>query len=648
MTQPAVQAPDSLFRRIRHTPLRDVLRLRLTGRLDYRARVAASGLPVEAQAMILRVVRQTRLRKLEKAGVADELIAHFADGLDAGAPADEMLANFGDERTAARLIRRAKIRNRSLAWQAFRVARWGFAGVVALYLLSAAVFFVGKPSPKVDYVEALNRQAPAAAEADRAWPLYARAMATMAGAVTPAGQVDREALKAYRTEGKNRELNHLLDALPGDPEWPKVVAMLDRHRDALALVREAAARPALGFRLGRDGDAYDPDVYPEHQPLPEGEPYADLLISVLLPYLNELRGMAKLLALDAAAAREAGDAARLRADIDAMLGIARHADHGGILISNLVSIGITALAMDEVERSLVQAPGLLPDTDLRALAHRIGGPKVAAEIVSLRGERMFFEDLLQHIYTDNGRGDGRITPQGLRTISTIGDLGGSSRTRAVDDEVVMYAVVPAAMPFLASRKELADKQDSLMAICEANMARPMREADWARLDRQVKTLTESSVQKVRYLPVALLFPAISRVQETAERSLARREAVVTAIALELYRRQNGGAYPERLEALVPRFLPEVPRDRIDGAPMRYGIAEGRPVLYSVGVDRDDDGGKVYVNPNGDIDARAPADWPPEVEATSLRREIVDADWVLFPEPRPPHRPPSENPPMEPG
>src|SRR4051812_46111302 len=102
-------------RKLRYTPMRDLLRGRVSGRLDLRVLVNASGLPTPLQATVLRIAKRTRLWRMEKVEVAHELLAHFADGLDAGETPEKLIEKFGDERAAAKLIRRAKKRNRPLA-----------------------------------------------------------------------------------------------------------------------------------------------------------------------------------------------------------------------------------------------------------------------------------------------------------------------------------------------------------------------------------------------------------------------------------------------------------------------------------------------------------------------------------------------------
>ncbi|MGO8763981.1 MAG: hypothetical protein ACLQSR_02465 [Limisphaerales bacterium] len=60
--------------------------------------------------------------------------------------------------------------------------------------------------------------------------------------------------------------------------------------------------------------------------------------------------------------------------------------------------------------------------------------------------------------------------------------------------------------------------------------------------------------------------------------------------MKRYQLQHG-SYPTNLSALVPEFLPDVPRDPVDGQPLRYRAnANGTFLLYSIGPNAKDDGG----------------------------------------------------------
>ena len=68
---------------------------------------------------------------------------------------------------------------------------------------------------------------------------------------------------------------------------------------------------------------------------------------------------------------------------------------------------------------------------------------------------------------------------------------------------------------------------------------------------------------------------------------------------------NFGRAPRKLEDLTPRFISSI-QDRFSGKPLRLKSdpVSGKPMVYSLGPDRDDDGGspiKDAVRPDSDGD-----------------------------------------------
>jgi len=86
------------------------------------------------------------------------------------------------------------------------------------------------------------------------------------------------------------------------------------------------------------------------------------------------------------------------------------------------------------------------------------------------------------------------------------------------------------------------------------------------------------------------YPNYSSAWRATARNLNSHEMMITAIALRRYHRQHG-RMPGELAALVPAYLKAVPRDIVDGQPLRYRLnADGSFTLYSIGEDAKDDGG----------------------------------------------------------
>src|SRR6185436_19071506 len=93
---------------------------------------------------------------------------------------------------------------------------------------------------------------------------------------------------------------------------------------------------------------------------------------------------------------------------------------------------------------------------------------------------------------------------------------------------------------------------------------------------------------------------------------ARNQTVVNeafiACALERHRAAKG-AYPNKLEALVPEFAARLPPDLIDGQPLRYRhTGDGKYLLYSIGWNSKDDGGGVSQDRDGKQWSDDTGDW----------------------------------------
>jgi hypothetical protein len=86
------------------------------------------------------------------------------------------------------------------------------------------------------------------------------------------------------------------------------------------------------------------------------------------------------------------------------------------------------------------------------------------------------------------------------------------------------------------------------------------------------------------------YPDFSRAWFVMAKNLTRHEMVTTVIALKRHQLREG-KMPKDLAALIPADLEALPRDLVDGQPLRYRLnPDGSFVLYSVGEDAQDDGG----------------------------------------------------------
>jgi hypothetical protein len=85
------------------------------------------------------------------------------------------------------------------------------------------------------------------------------------------------------------------------------------------------------------------------------------------------------------------------------------------------------------------------------------------------------------------------------------------------------------------------------------------------------------------------------------RCLANLRLALTAVALEQFRAAHNNRYPASfLSELTPNYLVTILTDPFDGQPLRYRKQGDGYVLYSIGPDLKDDGGKPMNGKNGDI------------------------------------------------
>lgn len=578
--------PQTIWQKMRYTPMRDFLRGKLTGRMDLRRPLEESPLPPPLQQVIRRVVGRTFLWRMERLEVTHELIAHFADGLAAGNSSEELVRKFGDEKQAALLIRRAKRRGRSAVWQAWRFACWSTAVFFVFYFGYAVYFFTGEPSPRVHYVATINQVVEKTPIEDRAWPLYRRALLGF---------------------GSVREL----EAYPqfNNSESPKFLQFLKEHQKEVEWIRQGGEKAKFGFLIGANGSAFDPELWP-NRTRPSVDPVVgEDLASVALPPLQTIRLLSASLRADAVLARQTHDRERLRRDLQSLMGLARHIGDDAPLLWGLVSLSIFDMAFDQIERTLRESPTLLEQDDWMAITAQLSQARVAADLISFDSERLWFQDMLQRSFTDDGSGNGRFTPAGVRYF----DAGFSKKERAV---LRSFMVHPAVSFFVPSRQQLSSEYMNILDRASANLKLPLREADWSQVQQDLENDRTSFRTSWNLMAISRFTPSFWFAQARAEMNLSRRDGVVVGIALERYRKEHR-EYPQNLQALVPTFLADIPADRADGQPLRYRVTEGKALIYSVGADRDDDGG------------RAPR-WPYSAQPWDMSNEPVpDGDWLVY-------------------
>jgi hypothetical protein len=261
--------------------------------------------------------------------------------------------------------------------------------------------------------------------------------------------------------------------------------------------------------------------------------------------------------------------------------LARRLGHGGMLIEALVALAVDATAgkadLAFLDRSKPSAKRL--DQYLADL-RRLPAVPVMADIVD-QGERFLFLDVVM-----------RVDRVGVHYLQTA--AGEKPKADPGADRVL-------------------DRVDWDIALKDGNhwydrLAKAMHAKTWAERKQQLDQI-ESEVKRLREkLPFqswlgwidpsksfanilsTMLLPAASRVQAAEERARQMHENLLMAFILARYERDHG-RYPDTLDALTPKYLPQLPQDRFSGKPLLYRPKANGYLLYSVGINSKDEGGR---------------------------------------------------------
>ena len=258
------------------------------------------------------------------------------------------------------------------------------------------------------------------------------------------------------------------------------------------------------------------------------------------------------------------------------------------------------------------------------------------------------KDIVQRCYTDDGNGDGRMTAVGIEWLngdffSIVSGLGNGVPAKKppvenamvrtykwtqrewawfVDSDFTKSAIAPTTVFTCASRKEVMAKAEELFAEIEADQKLPFWESrnskpnGWQDFDEFFEQ------NRTKHILLNVLVPATQPIRTAFDGADARKNGLLTALAMYRYHSRNN-RWPETKEDLVPEFLAKIPVDILTGKPLHFKIVDDRPLVYSVGMDYDDDGGVDAVDHNEPIERLYIRPGP--------KSDTFEGDWILWPQ-----------------
>lgn len=296
--------------------------------------------------------------------------------------------------------------------------------------------------------------------------------------------------------------------------------------------------------------------------------YSSDWISTRMPHLQDAREVCHLLTWDALVRAQDGDPDGALASCRAALNAGRSVGDEPFLISQLVRISCSTVAIRQAERVLVQ--GQPSEDALKALQQLLEKEESSTPLLTgIRGERAGLDAMMEAVAS----GRTTLTTRDLVKFSYFC----SNNTLSPVEELELW------QPGFLTAQRAAVLRYMNRAVELTALPAERRHEAFARLEA---TLPGQPVL------VRRLVQALGKNSDACQRSQAQLRCALAATSAERYRRAVG-RWPDTLDALTGAgYLRETPADPYDGKPLRWRRLDDGAEAYSIGPDGEDDGGKM--------------------------------------------------------
>jgi hypothetical protein len=430
--------------------------------------------------------------------------------------------------------------------------RW--RGRRLVFLAIGVMFFGGLSYAVIMYMLTDEALRDAVAEADRLDPGWRAADLEAARAPVPdAENAAPLVLTAATAMGATRavaiggsvetRLGELSPQLPLDEDLRKEIqAELTKQAKAVEL-----ARRLVNYPRGRYSVVWAADG-----------------VGTLLPHLQEVRKVAALLVGDAVYRADRGDITGALVSVRAAINAGRSMGDEPTVISQLVRIACQRLAVRALERALAQ--GSAPEPALRDLEHLLEDEvQQPLQLLMARSDRASIHQFLEVVQA------GRFN-QAIRASYGLSTSMFGARADDWVDRTKARASHAAYLRFLNEQVEIAKLPP----------------------EQQHDRLEKLEIPKA---PLPKLLEGLlrgfdhHRLASTCHNSQVGLRCAIVALAAERYRLEHQ-RWPDKLESLISKHLGAVPTDPYDSQPLRLRAVQNGIVVYSIGPDRQDDGGNL--------------------------------------------------------
>lgn len=319
--------------------------------------------------------------------------------------------------------------------------------------------------------------------------------------------------------------------------------------------------------------------------------------SILLPHLAPLRQLSYLVSLRISAELALGQADAAFTNLTVLFRLADATRNEPILISHLLRAEKLHLAIESIANGITQ----WSEPQLREIQETLDGLNFCAD-----GRRVLQSEC--YFFGDRIIGYVRLSENKFRLLSTMGGWGHS--LASPEYAGALMTIAPDGWFDLERLNYSRVFQEQLLPIIDATN-RLIRPSAARRTEASLEALRTHSAPGLflrhRFF-CGLLMPDVSTTVRKLAFTQTAADTAALACALERYRRSHG-FFPEAPASLVPEFIPRLPHDVINGHPLKYRRTEDSLyVLYSVGWNETDDGGRVALNKSGEVVDQEQGDW----------------------------------------
>ena len=242
----------------------------------------------------------------------------------------------------------------------------------------------------------------------------------------------------------------------------------------------------------------------------------------------------------------------------------------GLLIEQLVGVAIEAIGNRSVF-DLLDKTQLTPHqlTDIQIfLQHHYNDT-----VIDMSGEKALIYDFIQRNFTDDGKGGGKPVSQGT------GFAGKNT-----------FEIILKILTFnLPDKKDVISQMENFYAGCRQAFETP----DIENMKKQLENISSDSPMLMKSD-----LPAFGKVGELSWRTKMQREALITTLAILRYKQEMGNLPQSLDELLQAGYIKQMPFDIYRNGPLTYKRIDTCFILYSFGIDRDDDGGRMGISKEG--------------------------------------------------